>query len=268
MVEFYKTAVDSAGFHYGYGAGVEPTLDGVAGEGGLASHATADRIDSVMAAKRVFDIIVASLAFIILSPFIIILALLIKIESRGPVFFVQERIGLNRRRAERRRREVLIRCDERCGDERRKAAHAGRPFRIYKFRTMVQNAEAAGPVLACENDPRVTKLGRLMRKTRVDEIPQFINVIKGDMSIIGPRPERSYFITKVAKDVPEFTIRLMVKPGITGLAQVEDGYTKTLDEMKRKLFYDMEYIANLSVTQELKIICKTFYVVITGKGAC
>jgi lipopolysaccharide/colanic/teichoic acid biosynthesis glycosyltransferase len=133
---------------------------------------------------------------------------------------------------------------------------------------MVQGAEKDVPTLACENDPRITRSGRLMRKTRIDEIPQFINVIKGDMSIIGPRPERSFFINQVKSEMPEFTMRLMVKPGITGLAQVEHGYTQTVGEMKGKLFYDLKYIANLSLMQEIKIIFKTFYVVVTGKGAC
>ncbi|MFA4947261.1 MAG: sugar transferase, partial [Candidatus Krumholzibacteriia bacterium] len=122
--------------------------------------------------------------------------------------------------------------------------------------------------LACENDPRITRVGRFMRKTRIDEIPQFINVIRGDMSFIGPRPERSFYINQVKREVPEFTMRLMVKPGITGLAQVENGYTKTIGEMKGKLFYDLKYIANLSLTQEIRILFKTVYVVVTGKGAC
>ena len=139
---------------------------------------------------------------------------------------------------------------------------------IYKFRTMVQDAEKGGPKLACENDPRITRVGRFMRKTRIDEIPQFINVIRGDMSFIGPRPERSFYINQVKREVPEFTMRLMVKPGITGLAQVENGYTKTIGEMKGKLFYDLKYIANLSLTQEIRILFKTVYVVVTGKGAC
>jgi lipopolysaccharide/colanic/teichoic acid biosynthesis glycosyltransferase len=216
----------------------------------------------------VFDIVVAACAIALVSPVMLIAALLTKIESPGPVLFVQERIGLNRRRSDRRSRQMRINLEERTGADRRARDNPGRPFRIYKFRTMVQNAEDAGPVLACENDPRITRFGRVMRKTRIDELPQFINVIKGDMSIIGPRPERSYFIDKMKQDVPEFTMRLVVKPGITGLAQVENGYTKTLDEMKRKLFYDLKYIADLSITQELKILLKTVYVVVTGKGAC
>jgi lipopolysaccharide/colanic/teichoic acid biosynthesis glycosyltransferase len=268
MAKFFRTAVGDFEFDSGYESALEPALNEVVIQASAVSRANVKRVDSVMTAKRLFDIAVASLAIVILFPFIVIVALLIKVESNGPIFFVQERIGLNRRRVERRRRMAHTRFDERSGRERRKRENAGRPFKIFKFRTMVQSAEAGGPVLACENDPRITRLGRLMRKARIDEIPQFVNVIKGDMSIIGPRPERSYFINKVKEDVPEFTMRLMVKPGITGLAQVEDGYTKTLDEMKKKLFYDLKYIANLSVAQEIRILCKTFYVILTGKGAC
>jgi len=111
-------------------------------------------------------------------------------------------------------------------------------------------------------------VGRLMRTARVDEIPQFVNVIRGEMSIIGPRPERPFFIRKYKHELPEFDLRLYVKPGITGLAQVESGYTKTVDHMRRRLLYDLRYISRLSFMQELQIILKTFYVVVTGKGAC
>jgi lipopolysaccharide/colanic/teichoic acid biosynthesis glycosyltransferase len=133
---------------------------------------------------------------------------------------------------------------------------------------MVEDAEKCGPALACENDPRVTRVGRLFRKMRIDEIPQFLNVLRGEMSIIGPRPERSFYINQVRGEVPEFTIRLSVKPGITGLAQVENGYTQTIERMKEKLFYDLKYINEISAFQEIKILIKTVYVVATGKGAC
>jgi lipopolysaccharide/colanic/teichoic acid biosynthesis glycosyltransferase len=268
-MEFHKTALSNVGYvPYGYGRRLEPALDDVAVQALAVSRAAGKRLDGVITLKRAFDLTVACGALIVLSPMIAVSALLIKLESRGPVFFMQERIGLNRRRGERRRADASVRFDERARSDRRKAANEGRPFKMYKFRTMVESAEAHGPVLACQNDPRVTRFGRFMRKSRIDEIPQFINVIKGDMSIIGPRPERPYFINKVREHVPEFTMRLMVKPGITGLAQVENGYAKTLDEMRGKLSYDLTYIANLSLSQELKILCKTFHVVLTGKGAC
>jgi lipopolysaccharide/colanic/teichoic acid biosynthesis glycosyltransferase len=130
------------------------------------------------------------------------------------------------------------------------------------------DAEKAGPTLSSKNDPRITKIGQLLRRTRIDELPQFINVIQGDMSIVGPRPERSFFINQVRQEVPEFPLRLKVKPGITGLAQVEDGYTETVEQMTGKLYYDLKYIVGLSIAQEIKILFKTILVVISGKGAC
>jgi lipopolysaccharide/colanic/teichoic acid biosynthesis glycosyltransferase len=221
-----------------------------------------------MKAKRVFDIFAASLALLILSPVFLIAALLIKLETGGSVFFAQERIGINRRRIDRRGSRREISSDRRRRGERRRNIHAGQPFHIYKFRTMVEDAEKFGPVLASDNDPRITRVGRLFRKARIDEIPQFINVLKGNMSIIGPRPERSFFINQVRREVPDFAVRLSVKPGITGLAQVENGYTQTLERMKEKLFYDLKYINELSLLQEIKILFKTVFVVATGKGAC
>lgn len=268
MVIFNRTAAEQSNEYYRYGSPAEPQADDLASQAEMIQYVSTRRIDSAIVAKRVFDIVVASLALAALAPILILFACAIKLNSRGPVFFAQERIGLNRRRKERRRGRSSVSMNTRSGSDRRKSINAGRPFRIYKFRTMVQDAEKYGPKLACENDPRVTRVGRLMRKTRIDEIPQFINVINGDMSIIGPRPERSFFINQVKGEVPEFTMRLMVKPGITGLAQVENGYTKTIDEMKEKLFYDLKYIADLSLMQEIRILFKTVYVVVTGKGAC
>lgn len=269
MAIFNRTALDNAGSYVRYEMQFEPRIeDDLANQAEVVQSVSRKKLGTALSAKRVFDIVVASLALALLAPVLAVFALAIKLDSRGSVIFAQERIGLNRRRGDRRQARASVSIDARAGADRRRNINAGRPFKIYKFRTMVSDAERFGPVLACENDPRVTRIGRLMRKTRIDEIPQFINVIKGDMSIIGPRPERSFFINEVRRDVPEFTMRLMVKPGITGLAQVENGYTKTIDEFKRKLFYDLKYIADLSLMQEIKILFKTCYVVVTGKGAC
>ncbi|MBN2185708.1 MAG: sugar transferase [Candidatus Krumholzibacteriota bacterium] len=219
--------------------------------------------------KRIFDIVFSLLAMLLLAPVLILAALIIKLESRGPVFYKQERIGINMRRSDRRGSyNSGAEVERRAASDRRKNTHAGRPFSIYKLRTMCVQAENSGPELARNNDPRITRAGRLLRKMRIDEIPQFINVIKGEMSVIGPRPERSFFINRIKQEVPEFTLRHMVKPGITGLAQVEDGYTQTLDMMKRKLFYDLKYITQFSLVHELRILLKTVMVVVTGKGAC
>ncbi|UCF05317.1 MAG: sugar transferase [bacterium] len=247
----------------------EHEMDGISFLSRAVSYVPEWRIGQAILVKRAFDIVFGSIALVLLSPVLAIAAILIKMESRGPVMFVQERIGINRRRrAERREVAVSVPEERRKRRERRRNIHPGKPFKIYKLRTMRIDAEMDGPVLAQEDDPRITCIGRIMRKSRVDEIPQFINVIKGDMSIVGPRPERSFFINVVRKELPEFILRLMVKPGITGLAQVESGYTQTIDKMREKLFYDLRYIVNLSIIQEFKILLKTVTVVFTGKGAC
>ena len=268
MSVFHRTALGHTGDCFAYEGRFEPLAEDIASQADVIKYDAAKRIGSALVAKRVFDVVVASAALVLASPVMLAAASALRLDSRGSIFFKQERIGINKRRGERRRAGVAIDSNGRCGKDRRKEINAGKPFMIYKFRTMVQDAEKSGPKLACENDPRITRVGRFMRKTRIDEIPQFINVIRGDMSFIGPRPERSFYINQVKREVPEFTMRLMVKPGITGLAQVENGYTKTIGEMKGKLFYDLKYIANLSLTQEIRILCKTVYVVVTGKGAC
>lgn len=229
-----------------------------------------DRLNQIQLMKRVFDVIISVAALILLTPVIIAASIIIKLESPGPIFYMQERIGLNRRRLDRRSlsRTVQKPGERRNRSDRRENRHAGKPFNIIKLRTMKLGSEKDGPVLASDRDPRITRVGRLMRKARIDEIPQFVNVIRGEMSIIGPRPERSFFISKYMHELPEFDLRLYVKPGITGLAQVESGYTKTVDHMRRRLLYDLRYISRFSFLQELQIILKTFYVVATGKGAC
>ena len=248
---------------------LDPAIDDLASMSHYIHNHLFERLDIAMRAKRIFDIVSASVAIALLWPVMAIAAILIKLESRGPVFFTQERIGLNRRRDDRRRAHGSTSHERRGSADRRKQLHAGRPFRIYKFRTMIEDAERGGvPMLASEDDPRITRVGKLFRKTRIDELPQLINVLRGDMSMIGPRPERSFFINQMRVELPEFTTRLSVKPGITGLAQVESGYTSTLEQMKDKLFYDLKYIKDISPVEETKILFKTVAVVVTGKGAC
>ncbi len=218
--------------------------------------------------KRGLDVAFAMIGLTVFSPVILVAAILIKVTSPGPVFYRQERIGINRRRSERRHSGDGGESDRRRRD-RRVLVNFGRPFTIYKFRTMVVDAERGTPPLwAKERDPRITPLGRILRKTRIDELPQFINVIKGDMSIVGPRPERAYFIGRIEKELPEFHLRLHTKPGITGLAQIEVGYTNTEDGLRQKLHFDLEYIRNLTLWTDVKILFRTVRVVLTGKGAC
>lgn len=249
----------------------DPFIDTVSELGGRLENKK-PLTDSEYPLRRLADILIASLALLVLSPIIAVAAILIKLESEGPVFYSQERIGINRRNGDRRskRRRKAERVgsrDRRKGNDRRQNSEAGKPFVMYKLRTMSSDAEKNGPVLATENDSRITRVGRLLRKTRIDELPQFINVIKGDMTLIGPRPERSFYIRALSKDVPEFPLRLKTKPGITGLAQVESGYADNFEAMKTKLTYDLRYITGKSILKDLAIIWKTFYVVISGKGA-
>ncbi len=189
--------------------------------------------------KRIIDVILSILAILILSPLFLVAALLIKLTSRGPVFFTQVRVG-----------------------------KGGKLFNIYKFRTMRVNAEEkTGPVWARANDDRLIPVGQFLRKTHIDEIPQFFNVLKGEMSIVGPRPERPVFVEKFKEVIPDYEKRLQVKPGITGLAQVWHKYDETIEDVHKKVKYDILYIKKLCLWTDLRIFFRTFRVVITGEGA-
>lgn len=182
--------------------------------------------------KRILDIAVAVTALIILSPVILITAVMIKLDSKGPVLYSQERVGLY-----------------------------GKTFFVHKFRSMKQDAEAkCGPVLAAEGDPRITKFGRFMRATRLDELPQLFNVLKGEMSIVGPRPERPFFVKQFIAQKPEYDYRHNVKPGITGLAQIAGKYNTSAYD---KMIYDLLYIQDVSVKTDLMIMLQTFKVLLT-----
>jgi lipopolysaccharide/colanic/teichoic acid biosynthesis glycosyltransferase len=170
----------------------------------------------------------------------LLLALLIRLTSPGaPAIFRQERLGRN-----------------------------GKPFIMMKFRSMVVDAEkVSGPKWATEHDPRITPLGRFLRKSRFDEIPQFINVLKGEMSLVGPRPERKFFIEQLKKEIPWYVRRIKMTPGITGWAQVKHKYDASIEDVKQKVIYDLYYFENMSIVLDLKIMLQTILVVFTGKGA-
>lgn len=185
--------------------------------------------------KRFLDILIACTGLLLAFPLIIFFGILIKLETHGSCFYSQIRAGKD-----------------------------GRFFKIYKLRSMYIDAEKNGPQWAQKNDPRVTKIGGYIRKTRIDEIPQLINIIKGDMSIVGPRPERPYFIDEFIKEIPEYNNRLAVKPGLTGWAQVNGGYELSPEE---KLEKDLYYIKNQSICLDVKIIMKTIKIVLYGHGA-
>jgi lipopolysaccharide/colanic/teichoic acid biosynthesis glycosyltransferase len=205
---------------------------------------------------------------ILCTPFWVVIPLAIRLDSRGPVFYTQTRVGINRRRKSRRC-FPLVQQDDRRGNDRRHVNYMGKPFQVMKFRTMVQDAEKlSGPVWATKDDPRITKLGRFLRKTRLDEIPQFINVLKGDMSLVGPRPERPNFVRELSTKVADYSGRLDVKPGLTGLAQIENGYDSSVDSVTDKVRFDLQYIRNWSLWYDIKIMVRTVVVVFTGKGAC
>lgn len=187
--------------------------------------------------KRTIDITFAVLGLIVSSPLILITAILIKLDSRGPVFFSQERVGKK-----------------------------GKIFKIYKFRTMVVDAEEkTGPVWATSDDPRTTYIGKKLRKSKIDEIPQFINLIKGDMSLVGPRPERPCFVNEFEKYIPGYERRFDVLPGITGIAQLRNGYDRDARGLIRKLRFEVTYIKKMSLRMDIKLIIETVVCAIKGK---
>ncbi len=210
--------------------------------------------------KRSMDIVMAGLAIVVTAPLWIVIAIAIKLNSQGSVFFKQDRVGENKRYRERRK--------ESRGTDRRAGQSFGRSFTMYKFRTMNIDAEKeTGAVWCQENDPRITTLGRVLRKTHLDELPQFVNVLKGEMSMIGPRPERAQIIPTLNQSIKKYSKRLRVKPGITGLAQVRQHYDSTLSDVKKKVHYDLLYIRKMCLLMDLRIIFGTFVVMLTGKGA-
>jgi lipopolysaccharide/colanic/teichoic acid biosynthesis glycosyltransferase len=222
--------------------------------------------------KRLVDILVSAAALAVLSPVLLVVAVAIRLDSPGPVLYRQDRVGVNRRRRDRRRAPHVPGPGdgaprERRGDDRRGSDHAGRVFSMVKFRSMRTDAESAGPVWATKDDPRVTRLGRFLRRSRLDEIPQLWNILKGDMSLVGPRPERPYFVKRLMERFPGYRGRLQVPPGLTGLAQIERPYDENEDDVRRKLAYDLFYIQNRHMLVDLKILVRTLGVVLARKGS-
>lgn len=188
--------------------------------------------------KRVVDVLGALVGLVVVAPVMALAALAIKLDSKGPVIYAQERVG-----------------------------RFGEPFRIYKFRTMRVDAEANGPVwCAGEEDPRMTRVGGLLRRTHIDELPQLWNVVRGHMSLVGPRPERPRFVEQLHQALPGYDERLLIKPGMTGLAQVHYRYDTSIADVRRKLRFDQLYIRRLCLALDARILVWTVLVVITGRG--
>ena len=233
----------------------------------LMTEQRARRIAVYNFIKRSMDMVGAIVGLILTLPVWIILPILIKLDSPGPVFYSQVRVGKNsRKRARRVYQQADI--DENRNRDRRRENVFGQTFEVLKFRTMVNDAEKnSGPVWASKNDSRITKLGAFLRKSRLDEIPQFINILKGDMALVGPRPERPTFVQELDQKVDGYAKRLEVKPGLTGLAQIESGYDDSISSVVTKVEHDLNYINNRSIWLDIKIMFKTIKVVCTGHGA-
>lgn len=193
--------------------------------------------DSELCIKRAFDIVMATIGLILLSPLLAVIAIMVKCNSKGPVIYQQERIGLY-----------------------------GIPFYIYKFRTMIEHAEEGQPQLTHDHDPRITSVGHWLRKYRLDELPQLWNILRGDMSIVGPRPERQFFIDQIMQQAPYYCLLYKVRPGLTSWGPIRVGYTDTIDKMIERLNADIVYVENMSLLLDLKIMFFTIGVIVLGKG--
>ena len=193
--------------------------------------------DAELCIKRAFDIVMATIGLIVLSPLLTVIAIMVKCNSKGPIIYQQERIGLY-----------------------------GIPFYIYKFRTMIEHAEEGQPQLTHDHDPRITTVGHWLRKYRLDELPQLWNILRGDMSIVGPRPERQFFIDQIMQQAPYYCLLYKVRPGLTSWGPIRVGYTDTIDKMIERLNADIVYVENMSLLLDMKIMFYTIGVILKGKG--
>ena len=205
---------------------------------------------------RALNVIVAVLGLVVAAPVMAVIAVAIKLTSSGPIFYTQTRIGLDRRAR-----------GQPAGNNRRSTDGGGKPFRIFKFRTMRVSGGRQGEVWAAPTDPRVTSIGRILRLYRLDEIPQLINVLNGDMNVVGPRPEQPAIFARLRQEIDGYQDRQRVPPGITGWAQVNQSYDRSVEDVKRKVALDLEYIERRTVVEDMKIMLRTFPVIAGKRGA-
>ena len=253
--------------------------------------------------NRAVNFSIAFIALLVLAPLVLLIAIAVKLTSRGPIVYRQTRVGVDRRRSggdrrgmgERRTPRARIgdsrsriepqigsapvterrgtnprgdrRNNGRRGGNRRAVDVGGRAFTMYKFRTMTVDAERDGAVWATKNDARVTPIGGILRGTRLDELPQLVNVLKGEMNIVGPRPERPSIFMQLRKEIDSYQLRQRAKPGITGWAQINQNYDTSIDDVRRKVEYDLAYIERRSVVEDMRIMARTLPVMIFRKGA-
>ncbi|MGI8764913.1 MAG: sugar transferase, partial [Gemmatimonadaceae bacterium] len=209
-------------------------------------------------ANRLVNVAIAVVALVLLAPIMLLVAIVVHLSSPGPVFYVQTRVGMDRRR-----RPATAVFD------RRQTDVGGRAFRIIKFRSMRVDAEqGTGAVWATQDDPRITAVGRFLRKTRLDELPQLFNVVLGDMNIVGPRPERPSIFAELRQNIEDYPLRQRARPGITGWAQINRAYDASLDDVRAKVQFDLEYLERQSVMEDLKIMARTLPVMLFKRGAC
>ncbi len=229
----------------------------LAGRDAAASEPRVVAAERSEALNRLLNLAIAFIALVILAPVMLLIALAVKLTSHGPVFYVQDRVGVDRRRRSRSPTE-----------DRRTSNVGGRPFRILKFRSMRKDAEAGtGAVWATKQDPRVTPVGQFLRTTRLDELPQLINVVLGDMNIVGPRPERPSIFAELRQNIDGYQLRQQARPGITGWAQINHAYDSSIDDVRVKIQLDLEYLARQSLAEDLKIMMRTVPVMIFKRGA-
>ena len=205
---------------------------------------------------RAVNLGIAALATLAVSPVMVLVALAVKLTSPGPVMYTQTRVGRDRRRP-----------GDKQGSDRRRANSGGELFTIFKFRSMRTDAESGGTaVWAVQNDPRVTPIGNLLRRSRLDELPQLLNVIRGDMNVVGPRPERPQIFNELAGQIPDYSLRALAKPGITGLAQINHTYDTCIESVRVKVRYDLEYLQSASIWTDIRIMVMTLPVMLLRKG--